>query len=47
MTTSEREELQSIADRLRLLLERVNFEGSIELYQELESIAEDFMKLLS
>ena len=47
MTTKERDALQDIGDRLHLLLERVNFEGSTELYGELESIAQDLSDLLN
>lgn len=47
MTQQEREVLQDAVDRLSLLLERVNFEGSVELYQEIESVVTDLSSLLT
>ena len=47
MNIKEREALQDIADRLHLLLEQVNFDGTTVLYGELEGIVADLDDLLS
>ena len=47
MTAQEHDKLQDVADRLHLLLERVNFDGTTTLYGELEEIVADLDDVLN